>query len=79
MTVAPVPPSVFAIRSQKDPAFCVGVKTRKQIPDDDDSPIIDIEEGAVLELQKCMDDVVTQWWSFDVNRGILHNAKDTVC
>jgi hypothetical protein len=73
-----LPPSVFAIRSQFDTAWCVGVRTRMQDPDDEDSPIIDVEEGAVLELQKCLDDTVTQWWSFDVNRGILHNAKDSI-
>jgi len=73
-----LPPSVFSIRSQKDTAFCVGVRTRKEDPEDEDSAIIDVEEGAVLELQKCLDDTVTQWWSFDVNRGILHNAKDAL-
>jgi len=35
---------------------------------DEDSAIIDMEEGAAVELQKC----------FDANRGILHNAKDPI-
>jgi len=73
-----LPPSVFSIRSQMNTAFCVGVRTRKEDPDDEDSAIIDMEDGAPLELQKCLDDTVTQWWSFDVNTGLLHNAKDAV-
>jgi hypothetical protein len=73
-----LPPSVFSIRSQKDTAFCVGVKTRLENPEDEDSPVVQIEPGAKLELQKCLDDTVTQWWSFDINRGILHNAYDAV-
>jgi len=73
-----LPPSVFSIRSQHDTAYCVGVKTRMEDPEDEDSAIIDMEEGAVLELQKCLDDTVTQWWSFDVNTGLLHNAKDSI-
>jgi len=73
-----LPPSVFSIRSQLDTAYCVGVRTRLQNPEDEDSPIVDIEVGAKLELQKCLDDTITQWWSFDVNRGILHNAYDKV-
>merc|ERR1711959_862896 len=73
-----LPPSVFAMRSQKDTAFCIGVRSRKEDPEDEDSATIHIEEGAVLELQKCLDDTITQWWSFDVNRGLLHNAKDEI-
>jgi hypothetical protein len=73
-----LPPSVFSIRSQFDTAYCVGVRTRMEDPDDEDSPIIHIEEGAVLELQKCLDDTVTQWWSFDVDKGRLHNAADEI-
>jgi len=73
-----LPPSVFSIRSQFDTAYCVGVRTRMEDPEDEDSAIVHIEEGAVLELQKCLDDTITQWWSFDVNRGLLHNAYDTV-
>jgi hypothetical protein len=73
-----LPPSVFSIRSQKDTSLCVGVRTRMENPDDEDSAIIDIEDDAVLEFQKCLDDTVTQWWSFDPNRGLLHNAKDAI-
>merc|ERR1712166_77333 len=69
-----LPPSVFSIRSQFDTAFCVGVRTRMEDPDDEDSAIVHIEEGAVLELQKCLDDTITQWWSFDLDKGRLHNA-----
>jgi hypothetical protein len=73
-----LPSSVFSIRSQKDPAYCIGVRTRKEFPEDEDSAIIHIEEGAQLELQKCLDDTVTQWWSFDVARGLLHSAADSI-
>jgi hypothetical protein len=73
-----LPSSVFSIRSQKDPAYCIGVRTRKEFPEDEDSALIHIEEGAKLELQKCLDDTVTQWWSFDIERGLLHNAADAV-
>ena len=45
---------------------------------DEDSPIVHIEEGAVLELQKCLDDTITQWWSFDLDKGRLHNAADEI-
>jgi len=73
-----LPPSVFSIRSQFDTAFCVGVKTRMENPDDEDSAIVHIEEGAQLELQKCLDDTITQWWSFDTDKGRLHNAADQI-
>ena len=45
---------------------------------DEDSAIVHIEEGAVLELQKCLDDTITQWWSFDLDKGRLHNAADAI-
>ena len=45
---------------------------------DEDSPIVHIEEGAQLELQKCLDDTITQWWSFDTDKGRLHNAADQI-
>merc|ERR1711865_25013 len=30
------------------------------------------------ELQKCLDDTITQWWSFDLDKGRLHNAADEI-
>merc|ERR1712086_1190332 len=39
-----LPPSVFSIRSQLDTAYCVGVRTRLQNPEDEDSPIVDIAD-----------------------------------
>merc|ERR1711966_35511 len=72
------PKSLFAIRSQKDPNLCVGVRTRLTDPDDEMSAVIKIEDQAVVELQRCDDDVTTQWWSFDQNSGLLHSAADEI-
>merc|ERR1711998_48690 len=73
-----MPKSVFSIRSQQEPMLCIGVRTRLKDPNDEESPKILIEDGAIVELQNCDDDVTTQFWSFDANSGHLHSAADEI-
>jgi hypothetical protein len=66
------PSSVFAIRSQAHPRFCVGVKPTP-IPDDEEADPIPIKFGAKLTVQLCDDMKIPQWWNFD-KRGMIHNS-----
>jgi len=71
-----VPDSVFALRSQKNPAFCVGVKPTPNADDPKADPF-PIFENAELQLQKCDDNKNTQYWQL-VNGQIpwMQNAAD---
>jgi len=69
------PSSVFAIRSQAHPRFCVGVKPTP-IPDDPEADPIAIKFHASLQVQLCDDMKIPQWWNFD-KRGLIHNSAGT--
>merc|ERR1711959_473815 len=56
-----VPKSVFAMRSQKDPSLCVGVKPTPNAEDPKADPF-PIFENAELQIQKCDDNKNTQYW-----------------
>jgi len=65
--------STFAIRSQEDPRYCLGVRpTPAKDPEDPADPL---KEGALLEAQLCADATTTQYWSLRID-GLLANSKD---
>lgn len=69
-----VPSGVFAIRSQKDPTFCIGARP---IPDPDEPDLVaptPIDYSTELDVQRCSDERQTQFWYFDAANGRLHNA-----
>merc|ERR1711907_23445 len=59
-----VPKSFFALRSQENPRFCVGVRARPH-PTDDKADPLPLTEDAMLEVQICDDNTVTQYWTTD--------------
>lgn len=68
------PASVFAIRSQKDPSFCIGAKP---IPDPEEPDLVapkPIDFDTVMEVQRCSDTSIPQFWYIDPSSGRLHNA-----
>jgi hypothetical protein len=66
------PSSVFAIRSQLHPRFCIGVKPTP-VPDDEDADPIPIQLRAKLTVQLCNDRTIPQWWNFD-KKGLIHSS-----
>jgi hypothetical protein len=68
------PPSVFALRSQENPWFCVGVKPKPN--DDPQMPPDPLPEDGVLELQVCNDNTVQQYWQVDEDGRLLRNAAN---
>merc|ERR1711907_167918 len=71
-----VPKSFFALRSQENPRFCVGVRARPH-PTDDKADPLPLTEDAMLEVQICDDNTVTQYWTTDdETRPMLKNALD---
>jgi hypothetical protein len=66
--------STFALRSQENPRFCVGV--RETPAEDPEDPALPLEEGAVLEMQPCSDARTTQYWQIRKD-FLLANAKDS--
>jgi len=69
-----VPFSVFSLRSQVNPWFCVGIKPTPN-PDPELEPIA-MKEGASLEVQVCSDANNHQYWTIDEETGLLQNAAD---
>lgn len=72
-TLDKLPPSVFSIRSQLDPSMCLGVK---EIPDPKEPKLIapkPIDYGTGLEVQRCSDNVLPQFWYME-STGRLKNA-----
>jgi hypothetical protein len=70
------PTSVFAIRSQKDPSWCVGVK---EIPDPEEPELVaptSIDFETILEMQRCTDKKNTQFWYFNKDGRLLNAAGD---
>lgn len=68
------PNSVFAIRSQKDPSFCLGVR---EIPDPEEPDLITptpIDYGTQVDVQRCSDTRIPQWWYVNPENGRIHNA-----
>jgi len=71
-----VPKSVFALRSQKNPAFCLGVKPTPN-PEDAEADPFPIFENAAVEVQKCDDNKNTQYWQLVNGQTTrLQNAAD---
>lgn len=65
--------STFALRSQEDPRYCLGVKpTLAKDPDDPADPL---KDGAALNVQVCSDTTATQYWSVRED-GLVGNAKN---
>jgi hypothetical protein len=72
------PASVFAIRSQKDPTFCIGARP---IPDPEEPELIapkPIDFDTQMEVQRCSDASIPQFWYFDKSNGRLHNAAGEI-
>jgi len=74
MSMDKIPNSVFALRSQKNPRFCVGVKPTPNAQDKKADPY-PIFEDAALEVQVCDDNKNTQYWQFG-SKGQLQNAAN---
>jgi len=66
------PESVFAIRNQHNPRWCIGVAPTPD-PEDPEADPIPIKFGAALTVQKCDDMKIPQWWTFAKN-GLMHNS-----
>lgn len=65
LTFDTVPPSIFAIRSQVNPQFCIGIREKPAQTngvDDPDLPTLPCEENQPLEIQICDDAKNTQYW-----------------
>jgi len=76
ITMDRVPKSVFALRSQKNPVFCLGVKPTPNAEDPEADPF-PIFENAALEVQKCDDNKNTQYWQLAGGQTTrLKNAAD---
>merc|ERR1711977_294694 len=76
ITMDRVPKSVFALRSQKNPVFCLGVKPTPNTEDEEADPF-PIFENAALEVQKCDDNKNTQYWQLTGGQTTrLQNAAD---
>jgi hypothetical protein len=67
------PISTFALRSQENPRYCLGVKPTPGKEEDD--PADPLKEGAVIEVQVCSDATMTQYWAV-TDDGLLGNAKN---
>jgi len=67
------PVSSFALRSQEDPRYCLGVRATK--PKDPEDPDIPLSEGALIETQECSDGATTQYWMLN-SRNLLVSALD---
>merc|ERR1712159_4162 len=81
ITMDHVPKSVFALRSQKNPVFCIGVKSTPRKKEDgsvdEEADPLPIAEDAALEVQKCDDNKNTQYWQLMAGQTTrLLNAAD---
>jgi hypothetical protein len=71
-----VPESIFALRSQQNPHFCVGVRPTPH-PSDDKADPYPLFEDAKLEIQICNDKTNTQYWQLaESTRPMLKSAAD---
>merc|ERR1711959_20503 len=71
-----VPKSLFALRSQENPHFCVGVRPTPH-PTDEMADPYPLFQDAKLEVQICDDKTNTQYWQLaELPRPMLKSAQD---
>ncbi len=68
--------SSFALRSQADPRWCLGV--RPTPAEDPEDPPIALMDDAVLELQPCADSRTTQYWQLRSDFFLANAADNTM-